>query len=58
MTILCRSCKTAKSAFKTKVVAEVSEYPLNLKTIKLKVPKPAKSCSVLKDCPKTLATCI
>lgn len=47
MTILCRSCKTAKIAFKTKVVAEVSKYPLNLKTVKLKVSKPAKLCSVL-----------
>lgn len=37
MTILCRSCKTAKIAFKTKVIAKVSEYSLNLKTIKFKV---------------------
>lgn len=35
MTILCRSCKTAKVAFKTEVLSEVSEYPLNLKIIKL-----------------------
>jgi len=47
MTILCRFCETAKIAFKTKVVAEVSEYLLNLKTIKLKVSKPAKFRSVL-----------
>lgn len=37
MTILCRSCKTAKIAFKMKVIAKVSEYSLNLKTIKFKV---------------------
>lgn len=37
MTILCRSCKTAKIAFKTKVIAKVSEYSLNPKTIKFKV---------------------
>lgn len=37
MTVLYRSCKTVKIAFKTKVIAEVSEYSLNLKPIKLKV---------------------
>lgn len=49
MPILCRSCKTAKIAFKTKVVAKVSEYHLNLRTINLKVSKLAESHSVLKD---------
>lgn len=51
MPVLCRSCKTAKIAFKTKVVAEVSEYHLNLKTIKFEVSKLADSCSVVKDSP-------
>lgn len=47
MTILCRSCKTEKNAFKTTVVAYVSEYSLNLKPIKLQVSKPAKFRCVL-----------
>lgn len=47
MTVLCRSCNTARIAIKTKVVTEVSEYPLNLETVNLKVSKPANFCSVL-----------
>lgn len=44
MTVLYGSCKTARSAHTTKVVAEISEYPPNLKPVGLKVAKAARCC--------------